>query len=392
MSERKTESWVVFNQSIWPYFLKMMDRLSASLGACVLYASGDWESLSERVRLKRLPVYRRGSLWQRAFSWLMGAIAAVPSLLACRSDQYVLLVSNPPILPHVGWLCSKLKGFRYGVLVYDIYPDHLVRAGTLREGSAMVRLWHGFNARVFKDAACVVTLGERMADALKRHTDSELLIDCIPVGADVEAFQPIEKSKNPFVQQQHLMGKTHVLYSGNMGISHAFDGLVQAMRAMADVPDVVFMFIGQGAGADMLQAMHEADPIAHVRLLPFQPWETVPYSLASGDIAIVSQQKGTADLSIPNKTFAFMAAGCAILALTDEGSDLASLVKTHAVGRVVDVDDPKAIERCLREMLSDGQALEQYQRNARQAAVEHFSLERVCEQWEQVLRRSMQAQ
>jgi glycosyltransferase involved in cell wall biosynthesis len=120
---------------------------------------------------------------------------------------------------------------------------------------------------------------------------------------------------------------------------------------------------------------NERDP--NVTVLPLQPAETVPRSLASGDIALVCMERGMEGVSMPSKAYASLAAGSAILGICARRSDLTALIEECGCGRQVEPRDPQAIVDALTAMIDSPAELARMRANARRAAEERFSRQ-VC--------------
>jgi len=78
------------------------------------------------------------------------------------------------------------------------------------------------------------------------------------------------------------------MYSGNLGHSHDVTLLVEAANALRADPRFHFMIIGRGPAKDAIRARVEQYELANVTLLPYQPDEVLPMSLATADVAAVS--------------------------------------------------------------------------------------------------------
>ena len=62
----------------------------------------------------------------------------------------------------------------------------------------------------------------------------------------------------------------------------------------------------------------------NVSLYPLQPEEMFHYSIACGDIGIVSQEKKLSHLFMPSKTYDLMATGTGIIGISNGDDDLSS--------------------------------------------------------------------
>ncbi len=382
-SQRYT--WVVLNQSQSPSFQKLIARLAESLGPCLLLTGMPHPNASPHLHVEAGPAYQRQSTRSRLRSWTLFMAFAAKRVALISGKPFVLSVTNPPMLPHLGLSLARLKGWRTGILVWDLYPEHIVEQGWLSARNPIVRAWALGNRLAYKRANAIIALGDGMAGAIAHQARQELAIAVIPNWADTSWLKPIEKHANPFAQTHCTLDAITVLYSGNLGASHSLDALLLAAKELADLPRLEFLIIGEGLRTQEIKMQAEALGLRNLKLLPYQPWDQIPYSLSVGDIAVVSQEKGTEHLSVPSKTYSALAVGSAILALTQKGSDLANLVEDHQVGVVCQASDATQIASAIRSFVEKPEALRQCQQRARVAATTHYSEDAVFSQFKKVL-------
>ena len=365
--------WLVLNQSYPPAFAELISDLAKDFGPCQFLGGASMPRPPlEGIRWLSATPYQRGGLRQRAQSWLRYCVEA-GSLMMRRRPRFVFAVTNPPMLPFLALALRQLRGVPYGLLIWDIYPDHLVESGLVGAKHPLSRLWRLSNRAALRRADFVVTLGERMAETLREQLyphDREIAV--IPNWTKPEEIFPRPKGENAFAVEHDQVAKTTVLYSGNMGASHGLDALALAAQGLSDRQDLDFLLIGDGLGLEAVRKNLGTPAPSTVKLLPYQPWDRLPLSLACGDIAVVTQAPGTEHLSVPSKTYSHLAAGSAILALTDEDSDLALLVREHELGVVCPQDDPRAIRAGIEALVGDPEALAGMRLRAREAAEARF--------------------
>lgn len=182
------------------------------------------------------------------------------------------------------------------------------------------------------------------------------------------------------------VGRTTVMYAGNMGATHQLSGLLGAAKLMASDPTVSFFLVGSGLGKGKLESDIQRQGLRNVTVLPPQSWADFPKMLALADVSVVCQSPGTESLSFPSKTYSALSVGSAILALTHPESDLGQLVRREEVGVVAPPNDAQAIADSLRALMSDREQLDRMKLNARRIATEQFSSAQVESQWLDVLR------
>lgn len=376
-------SWAVFNQTHTPSHQRLFERLSRKFGPCCLLTGTPFPVEEPSLLVVSGPVYRRESLRRRVTSWLLFAVHALWVGVRLPRGTLVVAVTNPPLLPHVAWVLSHLRGLRYAVLVWDVYPDLLVATSLLGERHVIVRAWRWMNVRVLARASLVITLGDVMAEKVKNQfaDPNVAAVEVIPNWVQTEAIKPLAKTTNDFARRYGQADKITILYAGNIGSAHGVERIVWIADRMKDDPRFSFLIVGEGLGLPKVLSEVSRAHAQNLQVLPHQPWDTLPELLATAEIAIVMQDQGTEALSMPSKTYSSMAAGSAILALTDPISDLADVVLHHEAGRVCDQDDIECATSSLWTLGRDPERLEEARRRSRKTAVNVFSEEVVYRQW-----------
>lgn len=366
----------VINQSQSPTFQDMVASLAMEFGGGGLFTGTPYRNDCAQLSVQKGVAYRRGSYLQRLISWILFTLEAGMRSVFLPRDAFVLAVTNPPFLPYIAWMLNKLRGIRYGLLLWDLYPEHLVREGFIREGGFIERGWRRLNKVAFRDAAFVMVPGNSMRKVVEEGLAKAGLrrdVTTVPNWADTESLYPIEKAQNPFAIQHDQVGKVSVVYSGNMGRTHGMATILGAAERMKEEEDIAFLLIGDGLERREVEEICKARRLTNVKLLPRQPWENLRESLGTGDIAIVMQASGTEALSVPSKTYSMMAVGCAIAACTSATSDLGQLVTETGIGFRCDSGDAEGLAKGLLELARDRNLLVQRRERARRVAVERFS-------------------
>ncbi|MBD89400.1 MAG: hypothetical protein CL940_03625 [Deltaproteobacteria bacterium] len=378
-------SWTVLNQSHSPSFVRMLGRLSTHLGSCRLLTGMEQDTTVDGVRTARGPGYTRTSLSRRLLSWCAFMLWVSPRVLFGAKPTQILALTNPPMLPQLAWLTWKLRGVPYSLIIWDLYPDHVVTQGWMSASHPVVRTWRVLNRWAFDGAQAVITLGPSMANAVAQQMSSPERLHVVPNWADVSELVPLDYDENAFAQAHAHADRVTVLYSGNMGASHGLEGLVEAMSALPEELPVEALLIGDGLGRQTIEERLEARPIPRLKLMDYQPWEVIPRSLATGDVAVVAQAADSAHLSVPSKTYSALAVGSAILAITPRDSDLGRLVIEEGVGWVCEPGDTAALVGVLRSIPEDRDGLSRAQTAARALAERRFSEDAVAAEFQRIL-------
>lgn len=302
-------------------------------------------------------------------------LGAVLRSLALPRDMVVLVVTNPPILPFVPYLLSFMRKQKYVCLIHDVYPDIAMRLGYLRQGSVLCRTWERMNRNMMCRAAAVVVLGRDMEEKVRAKLDSSEWgkIRVIPNWSDEDAIRPVEKGENPFLGEIGLSPSMFIVqYSGNMGLSHGMETIIEAAYRLQDIP-VRFLFIGGGGKREKIEKMAADLGLENVQFLPYQPKENLRYSLACSDVSLVCLEEGVEGLSVPSKYYGILASGRPVIALMAENSEVAMSVRESGCGYVVPPRAPDVLAGKIRYLFDHPDAAREMGRKAREVLEKSYS-------------------
>jgi hypothetical protein len=321
--------------------------------------------LDADVEVVRIIPYDRSSTVRRLFTWGWGFLQLLWHIQTRYRGAHLFLVSNPPMATLLPLLCRN----SYSLLVYDVYPDALAEYRIFSEGHPLIKWWKNANRKIYGKADHIFTLSEGMRQLMGQYTSPER-ITVVPVWTDNTFLQPIPKGENPFLAAQGLQDKFVVMYSGNLGKTHELSILVD-LAADLEQADVFFLLIG---GGDQYKALEERIAqcgLSNIRLLPWQPTDQLPYTLAAADIGVVSLGKEASRLSMPSKTFNLLSVGCPILGIADAASALGQLIHTHQIGACHAPHERQQMRDFILGLRQNASLHQQYRDNALQASLHY---------------------
>lgn len=311
----------------------------------------------------------------RLTDYLTFYLGAAWKLLVLPRHDVVMALTTPPLIGLLALAVCRLKGMKLAALVQDVYPDVGVALGTFREGSLATRLLDRLNRIVLARADRTIVLGECMRERVAAKAGSGWAdsIDVIHNWADGGKIRPLaEGEANPFAEEHGLSGHFVVQFSGNLGRVNDFDTPLEAARILRARKDIVFLFIGDGAKAGEIKEYVRRHELRNVRLLPYQPRETLLYSLAAGQAHLVTLADGLAGLSVPSKTYGILAAGRPVLFVGDPRSDVARLVAEHRCGEVIPTGDATRLADVVSAWADDPEAAVRMGADARELFLRRF--------------------
>lgn len=306
-------------------------------------------------------------------------------LRAVNRGDVLLVTTEPPYLPVLGYLAHKCFGTQYVCLVYDLYPDVAVALNVVSEKHLLTRFWRWLNRRVWRNAARVIvlssTMKQRVVDSCPDAVDR---ISVIHSWSNPRQILPRPKSENWFARKHGFDRKFTILYSGNMGRCHDMDTIMETAKHLCNEP-FQFVFIGKGAKHQACQDMASAWGLTNCTFLGFQKKENLPYSLTACDLSLVSISAGMEGLVAPSKLYGILAAGRPVATICEAHSYLRSLLANAGCGAAFDNNDSAGLASFIRHLAANPQVADRMGRAGREYLMQHFTPDEIARQYAEAI-------
>lgn len=350
-----------------------------------------WGSLLYESDCDGIPVYHaaiptKGSrVGARLLDYARFHAISTAAGLTVAGDYDVIFAPSPPLTIGLSaWLLRLLKRAPFIYNVQEIYPDVAVSLGVLRNPRAIGAL-ERLERFVYGRAYTITTISERFRRRLLQKNVPPGKLRVIPNFVDTEFIQPGPRH-NDFSTCHRLDDKFVVLYAGNIGLTQGFETILDAAQQLADLPDLHFLFVGDGTRRDWLAEQLARESYSNVTLLPYQPRSVVPQIYATADLCLVPLKKGTAQETFPSKIYTIMAAARPVVAATDPESELADLVQTADCGWAVPPDDAAALSDVLRRAYEERSLLARKAHLGHAHVVANYSRQAVAQRYDELIR------
>ena len=342
------------------------------------------------VELWRCPLWvpRQPSGLTRLLHLASFALSSLPVLLGqWRWRPDVVITVAPAFFCAPGaLLLSALGGKRSHswLHIQDFELDAAFELGLLKGRllRSFAERWEGGTLRGFER---VSTISAAMRQHLIAKGVPSQNTELLPNWVDLDAITPQaeeQRAGNPYRRELGLRADQLVLlYSGSMNKKQGLELLLEAIRQLEDLPDLVWLLAGEGPSKAELAVATAG--MANVRLLPLQPVERLNDWLNLADVHLLPQKAGAADLVLPSKLLGILASGRPLVASSPAGSELGELAEQ--AGLRVEPEDGAGFAAALRQLLADGDLRQQRGQTARQLAEQRYGREAVLGQLEQDL-------
>ena len=379
--------------------------ISRGHDVCVLTASRGYENptrkyslreIRDEVEIRRIPLtsFGKNSILARLLGGLSLVIQTILRGILSQKFDAILVSTSPPMCSIAALVLSCLRKTPICYWVMDLNPDQIIKLGMLEEGSFPARLMNWLNRRILGRAERIVVLDRHMAGRVQCKRDVASKTAIIPPWPHNSPAEKFEHTANPWRKEQLIGDDCLVMmYSGNHSLANPLDTFLQAALLLQDEDGLCFFFVGGGLGKQEVEAIIERESPRNLRSLPYQPLETLRYSLSAADVHLVSVGNETVGISHSCKIYGAMAAGRPILLLSPKSCYATEIIERHDVGWHVTHGDVGGTVEVLRQIRhTPPDHLVEMGRNAQELVQRHYSRDvlrsRFCDEVEAVLRSS----
>lgn len=304
-----------------------------------------------------------------------------------RRGDRILVVTTPPTMPFLIAAASLLRGSPYTLLIHDAYPEVMAAVGTVKRKSFFYKTIDYFNRWLYKHARKIIVVGRDMKKLIsKKSSGLNISIDYIPNWAEIDDVKPRQRSENLLITELGIENKLIVLHAGNIGYPTDVDTLIDVMKTLNGDDRFHFVFIGSGVKRHLLENAIDKFDLINLSLLDPRPRGEQIDFLNACDVGLVSLVKDMYGAAMPSKTYNIMAAGKPVLALTDEGSELALVIDESRIGWHLEPGDANALRATLDEICERRSELWSIGNRAREAAERDYSLSTAIARYREALK------
>lgn len=310
---------VVVNQAVNYLTIGLCNAFAERFEAVALVTGSihqQGEALQPLVEVSRINHWQERPAWKKMLSYLIACLRIYWLLLTRYRRYEVFFVSIPPM----AYLLNLLLPHRFSMLIWDVYPDVFKITG-MQEDHWLYRTWARLNRSSFAKAYRLFTISERMADLLTVYVPREKII-IQPIWSIFQHNDRIPKAENAFIHEHGLEGQFIVQYSGNIGLTHRVELMIELAELLVDEKDILFQIIGRGPRKQILQQMVKEKALPNCTFMPFQTDDMFPYSLSAADLGVVILDERTAKGSVPSKSYNLMSYGIPSLYIASPDAQL----------------------------------------------------------------------
>lgn len=283
----------------------------------------------------------------RALNYASFALSAtLLSPLRLIRPDVALVYYPPPTIGLPAWSFRRLWDVPLVYQIQDMWPEALAATRMLNRPWCLglvgsLATWVYAHA----DALCVTSPGFRENLVTKGVSPGK--IHTIPNWVDTATYHP-QPADTRLAERLGMAGRFNVMYAGNVGEAQGLHTVLEAARALRDLPRGQFVIVGDGVALPRLRRRAERQGLGNVRFLGRYPTHSMPALYALADVLLVHLVDAPSfRITIPHKIFAYMASGKPILAAVT--GDAADLIRGAGAGIACPPGDAQALASAVRQ-------------------------------------------
>ncbi len=320
-----------------------------------LYTGG---RVTEEYRIEGIIIDRisstnlgKSSKLARYSDFISFIIAASGKILFDRSKLFIFF-TDPPLINLIGSLLTYVKNKKVIVVLQDFFP-YAAASTSMVNNSLLIKILDESTIYSLNRVDKVVVLSEQMLEfAINKGVKKDRIV-LIHNWADGGLIIPDYNKSEMFLAKFGIRRESFVvLYTGNMGIGHEFDTI---MNVIKELHDVEFVFVGDGVKRSYIEKRAKEENLKNVRLSGYVKKEELSELLSIADLTLLTQIENVVGLNMPSKLYSYMAAGKPICYIGAIEGDVSRILKQSGCGNSFKVGDVAGVTKYIRELKKDNE-------------------------------------
>ncbi len=367
-----------------PYFLNSREERWENYKG-KFFIKEKWEDIEVLRSFVCSPlIFRHFKVFIRIINSISFSFTTFFASLFTKKQDIVLTLSYPPILIGItSLIISRIKRCQFVYCIEDIYPDILIDLNIIKN-NWFHKILKKVERITYQKAKKVCVLSEQMKINLVNKGIPDEKIKVIPHFVDTDKIMPQSKD-NPFSKEYNLEKIFIVLLPGSLSYRYNIDLIIKAAEILSDMDSIRFIFINRGELKDVFRKKVDNLGLNNVIFIPFQPEDRFIQVLASSDVCIVSLDNNFSSYSVPSKIYTIMSSARPIIAMVDEQSEIARIVKLSECGIVLSDSQPELLAEAIKTFMTNKEKCTIMGQKGREYVEKYYNKYDICKKYEEVL-------
>lgn len=298
-----------------------------------------------------------------------------------KYDCVICHETSPIFQAYPGQLVSKLRKIPFYMWVLDIWPDAMRSGGGMKNEKIIA--WADRRVKnIYKRCTKILISSKRFTESiLPKGNFADKIVyfpnwseDMLNLPADYEIPALPEGFK--------------IMIAGNLGKSQNLDAVAEAMLKLCNVPEVKWVFVGDGSRKEWLEQFIKENGLQdRAFILGRFPFAAMPAFYAKADAMLVTLRAEFPHLGmvVPARLQSYMSAARPVLAMIGPGGQ--DIIRESDCGYAVDAGDVDAFVTVIREkVLTNRERFEAKGKNGRDYFEKNYRKEDCMDHLEEIIK------
>lgn len=341
------------------------------------------EENREGVTVKRMYLFTSASPGKikRVVTFLSFTLTSAWALLVHPRYDLIFAVFQPLSVGLILPTLAKIRQVKFILNVQDLHPEVPIELGLI-SNPLLVRLLRWIEKYGYQSADGLAVICDKFRIHCVQLGAKDSNVAVIPNWIDLQEITP-KSRENSFRTELGLLPEhIVVLYAGTIGLVSGAEIVLNAALVLQDkLPNIRFVFVGEGTALVSLKAFTHSNVLTNIVFAPFQKRSALSDVQAIADISLVTLLRGKGRASVPSKVLGYMAAARPVIASVDADSETASLLTRAGCGVIVEPEDSIALATAIASLAGDSNRMFWLGRHGRQHLEEHYQKDKITGQY-----------
>lgn len=230
-----------------------------------------------------------------------------------RKPKLIVVFTNPPPIITIVFLIKIIFKIPYVIVAMDLYPEVLLNNLSKNKSYLFDKILSPLFDISYRSANKIVSLGEAMSFKLNNKGIKMSKISIIRNWAigNLE----IKKAPNELSKKWNIKSKVTLLYSGNLGVAHEWETLLEALKISKLKPnELTILFVTSGERIEKAKIYAKNNLYDNsVIFKPLVQSQYLPLTMGLADLAVVTLRSSFDGLVSPSKFSGYLGRGLPVL-------------------------------------------------------------------------------
>lgn len=298
-----------------------------------------------------------------------------------KYDCVICHETSPIFQAYPGLLVSRMRKIPFYMWVLDIWPDAMRSGGGIKNEKIIG--WADRRVKgIYNRCEKILISSKRFTESILPKGDYKDKIVYFPNWSDDMLAMPAD------YEIPELPEGFKIMIAGNLGKSQNLDAVAEAIIKLHDVPEVKWVFVGDGSQKGWLDQFIAENGLQDCAFtLGRFPFAAMPAFYTKADAMLVTLRAEFPHLGmvVPARLQSYMSAGRPVLSMIGSGGQ--DIIEESDCGYAVEAGDVDAFVKVIREkVLTDREGFEAKGKNGRKYFEEHYRKEDCIDNLEEIIK------